>query len=57
MAVVVTSVDAEEAFEVRLVDDQDVVEALAVHGAHEPFGERIRVRGSYLSTTRRAESC
>ncbi len=45
MAVVVTSVDAEEAFEVRLVDDQDVVEALAVHGAHEPFGERIRRSG------------
>jgi hypothetical protein len=29
----------------RLVDDEEVVEALGSHGAHEPFGKGIRVGG------------
>jgi len=55
MVIVVTGVAANDEFEVRIVDDQDVIEALAAHGPHEPFGERIRVRGSYPRSERRAE--
>ena len=43
--VVVTGVAAQDAFEVGFVHDQQVVQALRSHGAHEPFGEGVRIRG------------
>src|ERR1022692_4145445 len=45
MTVVVTGVAAQDAFEVGFVDDQQVVQALRSHRAHEPFGEGVRIRG------------
>src|ERR1039457_4109655 len=44
MPVVVAGVAAQDALEVGFVHDQLVVEALRSHGAHEPFGEGVRVR-------------
>ena len=45
MPVVVAGVAAQDALEVGFVHDQQVVEALRSDGAHEPFGEGVRVRG------------
>ncbi len=46
MPVVVAGVAAQHALEVGFVHDQQVVEALRSHRAHEPFGKGVRVRGS-----------
>ena len=41
---VVRDVRPEHSFEVPTIVDQDVVEALAAHGPHEPLREGIRPR-------------
>ena len=46
MPVVVAGVAARDALEVGFVHDQQVVEALRSDGAHEPFGEGVRIRCS-----------
>src|SRR5664279_4105183 len=43
--IVVTDVAAKDAFEMGFVHDQKVVEALRPDGTHEPFGNRVRIRG------------
>src|SRR5664280_725478 len=45
--IVVTDVAAKDAFEMGFVHDQKVVEALRPDGAHEPFGNRFRIRGPH----------
>jgi hypothetical protein len=45
MPIVMTRVAAQDAFEMRFVHDQEVIEALRSDGAHEPFGKGICIRG------------
>ena len=47
MAVVMSDVDAEHAFEVSAVHDQEPVEAFAAHGPDEAFSDRVRSRRSH----------
>src|SRR3989304_4162746 len=42
---VVVEVDPKNAFGVTAFPDEDVVEALRADRAHEPLGERVRLRG------------
>src|SRR5215207_3428867 len=44
LAVVVVGVDAEHAFEVTAVEDQQPVETLGTHGANEALRDRVRLR-------------
>jgi hypothetical protein len=44
LAVVVVDVDAEYAFEVTAVEDQQPVETLGTHSADEALGDRVRLR-------------
>ena len=44
LAVVVVDVDAEDAFEVTAVEDQQPVETLGAHSADEALGDRVRLR-------------
>ena len=41
MAVAVTGVASKDPFEMPFVHDQEVLEALRSHGAHEPLGRSI----------------
>jgi hypothetical protein len=45
VAVVVTGVGSKDPFEMPFVHDQEVLEALRSHGAHEPLGMSIGIRG------------
>jgi hypothetical protein len=42
---VVADAGPKNAFEVTASPDEDVVEALSADRAHEPLGERVRLRG------------
>ena len=44
LVVVVVDVDAEYAFEVTAVDDQQPVETFGTHSADEALGDRVRLR-------------
>jgi hypothetical protein len=46
VAVVVTGIGAEDAFEVPFIHDQEVIEALRSHGANESLGKCVRIRSS-----------
>jgi hypothetical protein len=46
LAVVVVDVDAEHAFEVTPVEDQQPVETLGTHSPDEALGDRVRFRRS-----------
>ena len=46
-AVVVRDVETKDALEVAAVEDQQPVEALRADGAHEPLGDRVRLRRPY----------
>jgi hypothetical protein len=45
MVVVVAGVAAEGTFEMCFIENQEMVEALRSHGADEPFGKNVRIRG------------
>lgn len=47
MAVVMSDVDTQHAFEVSAVHDQEPVEAFAAHGSDEAFSDRVRSRRSH----------
>jgi hypothetical protein len=47
LAVVVVDVDAEHAFEVTAVEDQQPVETLGTHGSDQAFCGRVSLRPPY----------
>jgi hypothetical protein len=47
LGLVVVDVDAQHAFEVATVEDQEPVEALGAHGSDEAFGDRVRLGRSH----------
>ncbi len=47
LAVVVVDVDAEDAFEVTPIQDQQPVQALGAHGSDEALRDRVRLRRSH----------
>lgn len=49
MSVVMPGVAAKDPVEVAFVQNQKVVETLRAHRTHEPFGVRVRIRGSERS--------